>query len=177
MTLAAGPFAIAALLLAVGGASKARHPADTANAVRAAGLPGTAALVRVGGGAEAAVGVAALVAGDRATAVLVAVSYAAFALFVVVALRRGTPLASCGCFGKADTPPTALHPVLNLGAAAAAVAVALDPGAGLADVVGRQPLAGVPYLALVGCGAGFAYLALSSLPQLLLLVHPREGSA
>jgi len=177
VSLAAGPFLIAATLLAAGGVLKAAHPLDTANALRAVGLPGAPPLVRAGGVAEALVGLAALATGARAAAVLLAVSYAAFAGFVLVALRRGTPLSSCGCFGKDDTPPTRLHVVLNLGAALAGVAVALNPGAGLVDVVGSQPLAGVPFLALLGCGVSFAYLALTSLPRLLQLVHPRGGPA
>jgi hypothetical protein len=174
---AAGPFLIAATLLAVGGLLKAAHPSDTANALRAVGLPGAPLLVRVGGAAEAAVGLAALATGGRAAAALLAVSYTAFAAFVLVALRHGTPLASCGCFGKDDTPPTRLHAVLNAGAAVAGVAVALDPGAGLVDVMGSQPLAGVPFVLLLACGVGLAYLALTSLPRLLELVHARGGPA
>ena len=175
MTPAAGPFAIAAALLVAGGALKAVRPADTATALRQSGLPGVPWLVRAGGLVEAGVGAAALVTGDRVAAVLVAVSYAAFALFVVMALRRGTPLASCGCFGKEDSPPTRLHVGLTTAAAAAAVAVAVQPGVGLADVVRTQPLAGVPFLVLLGCGVAFAYLALTSLPRVLVLAHSIGG--
>lgn len=175
MTPAAGPFAIAACLLVAGGLLKAVRPGDTAHAMRDAGLPATPLLVRVGGLAEAGVGVAALVIGDQVTAILVAASYTAFALFVTVALWRHTPLASCGCFGRADTPPTRLHVVLTAAAAAAAVAVAVQPGAALVDVLRTQPLDGVPFVLLVLCGVGFAYLALSSMPRVLVLVHTRGG--
>ena len=168
MTPAAGPFAIAAALLVAGGLLKTARPADTATALRQSGLPATPGLVRAGGLVEAGLGVAALVRGDRVTAVLVAVSYAAFAGFVALALRRGTPLASCGCFGKEDSPPTRLHVALT---AAAAVAVAVQPGVGLAAVVRAQPLGGVPFLLLLCCGVAFAYLALTSVPRLLVLVH------
>jgi hypothetical protein len=175
MSLAAGPFLIAATLLAVGGVLKTARPTDTANALRAVGIPGGPLLVRVGGAAEAAVGLVALATGDRIPAVLLAASYAAFAAFVLIALGRGAPLASCGCFGKADTPPTRLHVILNAGAAAAGLAVALNPGAGLVDVLGSQPLDGVPFVLLLGCGVSFAYLALTSLPRLLQLVHATGG--
>ena len=171
MTPAAGPFAIAAALLVAGGLLKTARPADTATALRQSGLPATPGLVRAGGLVEAGLGVAALVRGDRVTAVLVAVSYAAFAGFVALALRRGTPLASCGCFGKEDSPPTRLHVALTAAAAAAAVAVAVRPGVGLAAVVRAQPLGGVPFLLLLCCGVAFAYLALTSVPRLLVLVH------
>ena len=171
MTPAAGPFAIAATLLVAGGLLKTARPADTATALRQSGLPATPLLVRVGGLVEAGIGIAALITGDRVTAVLVAASYAAFVVFVAVALRRQTPLASCGCFGKEDSPPTRLHVVLTGAAAAAAVAVAVQPGTGLGAVIRAQPLAGVPYLVLLVCGVAFAYLALTSLPKVLVLVH------
>ena len=171
MTPAAGPFAIAASLLVAGGLLKTARPGDTATALRQSGLPATPVLVRAGGLIEVGVGAAALVTGDRVAAILVALSYAVFAGFVAVALRRGTPLASCGCFGKEDSPPTRLHVVLTAAAAAAAVAVAVQPGVGLGDVVRAQPLGGVPFLALVVCGVSFAYVALTSVPRLLVLVH------
>ena len=174
MSLAVGPFDVAAALLAAAGASKVLAPQDTAVALRAAGIPTPPLLVRVGGLAEALIGVAAIATGSWITAVLVGASYAGFAAFVLVARRGGTPLASCGCFGKADTPPTRLHVVVNLGAVAASVAVALDPGPGLAGVLRRQPLAGVPFVLLVVIGAALAYLALTSLPRVLALV-PRRG--
>ena len=44
-------------------------------------------------------------AGNRPSAVFVAISYVAFAAFVVVALRRSTPIASCGCFGQRRHAP------------------------------------------------------------------------
>ena len=171
MTPAAGPFAVAAALLVAGGLLKTARPDDTATALRESGLPVPAVLVRVGGLAEAALGVAALVTGNRVTAVLLAASYLAFAGFVAVALRRHTPLATCGCFGKEDSPPTRLHVVLTASAAAAGVAVAVQPGVGLATIVQHQPLAGVPFLLLLLCGVAFAYLALTQVPRVLVLVH------
>jgi hypothetical protein len=173
VSLAIGPFDIAAALLAAAGAAKVLAPHDTTTALRAARLPASEVTVRIGGLAEAAVGVAAIATGGAIAAVLVAVSYAGFAAFVLLALRRDTPLASCGCFGKDDTPPTRLHLVLDLGAVAAAVAVVVDPGPGLAGVLRDQPLGGVPFLTLVLAGAALAYLALTSLPRVLALVGPR----
>ncbi len=173
MTLAAGPFAIAATLLAAGGALKAARPSDTAHALRTLGLPGSPLLVRLGGLLEAAIGVAALAVGDRTTAMLVAVSYLAFTGFVVLALARHAPISSCGCFGKVDTPPSRVHVAVNLGAVAAAIAVAVSPGVGLGDVLTHQPLAGVPFVLLLACGVGLTYLALTSLPRTMALL--RQG--
>ncbi len=171
MTIAAGPFVIAAALLAIGGVLKAIKPGDTANALRGVGLPAGALLVRVGGVAEAAIGVWALVTADRAAAVLVALSYLAFTGFVVVALVRGAPIASCGCFGKADTPPSWVHVGVNLVAVVAAVVVAIDPGVGLGDLLADQPLAGVPFVLLTLTGLFLAFLALTLLPRTQTLVQ------
>jgi hypothetical protein len=176
MTVAAGPFAIAAALLLAGGLLKAVRPTDTANALRTVGLPGSPRLVRIGAGGEVIVGAAALAFGDPISAALVAASYAAFTVFVLVALRRNAPIASCGCFGKADTPPSTLHVVINLFAVAAASAVAFASPAGLGDVVRSQPLAGVPFLLLVASGVGFSYLTLSSLPRSLAIARRSGGS-
>lgn len=171
MTIAVGPFAIAATLLTIGGVLKAAAPADTATALRGAGLPFGRVSVRVGGAAEAGVGVFALATGSRSAAVLVAVSFLSFAIFVGYALRRDLPIATCGCFGRADTPPSVVHVVLNLAAVASAIGVAVDPGASLPDVLRDQPLAGIPFLVLVTTGVYLAFVALTSLPRLMAAVR------
>jgi len=175
VTVLAGPFAIAAALLAIGGAMKAWRPQDTANALRGVGLPGSSLLVRVGGVVELIIGATALAAGSTVSAVLVALSYTVFLAFVVTALRRHVPVATCGCFGKVDTPPSRVHVGVNLVAVAAAVTVAVDPGAGLIDTIRIQPLAGVPYLLLVALGVGLVFVALTSLPRTLALVPNARG--
>ena len=172
MSPAAGPFMIAALLVALGGAAKAARPADTANALRGVGVPARPWSVRLGGGLELLIGTYALVVGDRLGAALVAASYLLFAGFVTVALVRRAPIATCGCFGKADSPPSVLHLVLDLGAVVAALAVMADPGVGVGDVLAEQPLAGIPYLLLVATGTGLAYVGLTSLPRVLALARP-----
>ncbi len=176
MTVAAGPFAVAALLLVLAGIAKARRPADTVVALRAAGLPATSVLVRAGALAEVAIGGSALASGDRATAILVALSYAAFTLFVVTALRRATPLASCGCFGKPDTPPTWTHVVITGAATCAAIVVAADPTAGLPDVLKSQPYTGLPFVLLLLCGTLLAYVAMSTLPRTSTLLRDAKAA-
>ena len=176
MNPAAGPFTIAVVLLALGGAFKAASPGDTAKALRGLGLPGWPLLVRLGGVLEIAVGVVALLTGDRVAAALVMVSYLGFAAFVAVALARGVPIATCGCFGKADTPPSVVHLVINLGAAVAALAVVVDPGVALDDVVADQPLVGVPYVLLVAIGVYLAFTALTRLPRLLVTVRASRSA-
>jgi hypothetical protein len=170
----AGPFAIAAALLALGGAAKAVQPSDTAGALHTLGLPGSTFLVRAGGIVELVIGIGALVYGSRPFTVLVAVSYAGFAAFVALALRRGAPISSCGCFGKADTPPSVTHIVVNGAAALAAIGVAIDPVGGITDVMADQPLLGIPFLLLVAVGVYLTFLALTLLPRTLAALPSRQ---
>jgi hypothetical protein len=171
MSLLAGPFAIACVLLAVGGVAKAIRPVDTSGALRAMRLPSSPTLVRVGGVAEALIAVAALVTAFWLLAYLVAASYLAFTLFVFGALRAGKPLSSCGCFGKIDTPPSVIHVAIDLAAAAVAVGIALTGDAALPHVLENQPLAGVPFLLLVAMGAYLTFLAFSALPKTMAAVR------
>lgn len=172
----AGPFAIAATLLLVGGALKARRPDDTARALRGVGFPASNGLVRAGGVVEAIIGASALATGNRLSASLLALSYVAFVAFVGLALQRHAPISSCGCFGRAETPPSPLHAILNLAAAGVGVAVALRPRIGFIHVLSDQPLLGVPYLALVALGASLAFLSLSALPRLMHAVSQHEAA-
>jgi hypothetical protein len=164
--LLAGPYLAAAALLLVAGAPKVVKPGTAVLALRSARLPAAAWLVRLLGAVEVVVGTAAITVGGVAPAALVAGSYAGFAAFVAVALARGGVISSCGCFGKPDTPPTRLHMVMNLSAAAVAGAVAVEPLGGVGSVLADQPLAGVPFLALTTVCVWLAYLALTALPTL-----------
>jgi hypothetical protein len=166
----AGPFIASAALLGAGGALKVHRPATTARALRAMGLPGSPALVRAGAAVEVGVAVSALAWASRPFALAVAGSYLAFAGFVLAALRRDVPLSSCGCFGVQDTPPTPGHVILNLAAAAVALAVAAHPGgAALADIghLGGSLVERVLFVVLTAVAAWFAYIALTLLPQVV----------
>ncbi len=159
MDLLAAPYVAAALLLVVAGVAKAMEPLPLARALRIAGFPvrgpALSPLVRIGATAEAVIGGAAVVAPHLITAALLAASYAAFTAFVVRALRSGSPLATCGCFGGADTPPTAVHAVVTAALAAVAVVVALSPtGLALTPAL----------LVLIGVLAYLVYLTLAVLP-------------
>ncbi len=166
----AGPFIVTAALLAAGGALKVVRPAPTAGALQQMGLPAAPALVRVGAAVELAVAAGALAGAGRLAAALVAVSYVGFAAFVAAALLRHVPLASCGCFGVADTPPTGVHLGLNLAAAAVAGAVALGAGGagGLTEITSMDGpiLVRASFVALTAASAWLAYAALALLPRL-----------
>ncbi|MHB1775936.1 MAG: MauE/DoxX family redox-associated membrane protein [Acidimicrobiales bacterium] len=172
------PYLAACGLLVAAGLAKALRPADTARAL--AGLAGPSGLlgrrhragrrqravgdgrpasgalraaVRFGALVEAALGLAGLVVLVPGVAAGVAASYAGFCVFVLYARRRGGVLATCGCFGSLDTPPTGLHAALDAGVALAAAWVALHaPGGWAASWFRHQPWSGVPIaLEAVAC--------------------------
>jgi hypothetical protein len=150
----AAPYLAATVLLAAAGAAKTARPSNTANVLRTAGLPSHHLVVRLGAAAEMVVAIAALVRPGLITGLLVATSYLVFAGFISMALRRGWVIASCGCFGRPDTPPTRAHLVLNLGAAGCAAWWSLVPPTNLTSAFDHQPWGGFP-LALVTAVVGY----------------------
>jgi hypothetical protein len=158
------PLLIAAALLVVAGVPKVLRPAATARALAGVGLPGRSSLVRLLGAAEVAIGTAAIAAGGPLPALAVGTAYLGFAAFVAIAMGRGG--ASCGCLGGDETPPTAVHLVLDATAAAVALLAATASPVSLPALLGSQPAGGLPMLGLMTLGTWFAYLALSLLPRL-----------
>jgi len=152
------PFLAATLTLGVAGVAKLLRPTDTAGALRTAGLPLGRGAVRTGAVAEIAVAAAAVVRPGPLTGSLVAASYAAFSVFVIVALRKGWPLASCGCFGRPDTRPTAAHAALDAAAAGGAIWWAVSAPGTIPSVFSHAPWAGGPLVLVTVLIAGLAYL-------------------
>lgn len=167
MPALAGPALVAAALLALAGAQKLLDPTMTVGALRALGVPASNGLVRAGSAAEVALGVAAVVAGGAALWWLVSFSYVAFSAVVVAALRRGTMIGSCGCFGREDTPPHPLHVVLNLCLAAVAVGAAVTFDSPLLDAVLDDPLAGAVTGSLAAVALALLHAAYVELPRTL----------
>ena len=167
-----GWFFLSAALLLVSGGAKLRDPTPTAGALRAATLPSARPLVFLLAAGETIVGAGSLLLGGRIFGWLLAGLYMGFAVFVAVALRRRLPIASCGCFGKTDTPPSLLHLVLNLTAVGGGIRAAITPSRPLVAALAGQPLLGIPYLAFLAVGTFLAYLVLSDLPR---LVRPVTG--
>ena len=146
-TLAAPLFA-AALMLAGAGASKVRRPTATAKALYAAGLPSASWLVRALGLAELAVGVGVLISPTRLATAAAGLLYLGFGAFLATLLLRRNAGASCGCAGAHEVPPSWLHVLLNLAAAAVAFAVATLPETppGILAFASKQPFAGIPFV-------------------------------
>jgi hypothetical protein len=126
----AAPYLAAAALLVVAGVPKVADPMPLVRALRSTRLPAGGPLVRAFALGEVLVGAAAVLVPGRATAALVCAAYLVFSGFVGLALARGGVLESCGCFGKADTPPTRAHLAVTALLAVAAGALAVAPPGG-----------------------------------------------
>jgi hypothetical protein len=162
------PLLVASALLALAGAPKTVDPTNTVGALRSISLRVPPSVIRAFGAAETAIGIATLVTGARVLAGLVALSYAAFSVFLVVALRAGGTVSSCGCVGRADTPPTRSH---------LAVTATLALTSALAAAIGADGLAtlgwsarAVTTLCFAALAVWLVWLVFTALPRL----RPKE---
>jgi hypothetical protein len=163
-----GPALAIAGLLAMAGAQKLVDPTMTVGALRALGVPSSSVLVRAGSAAELVLGVAAITIGGTAVWWAVAASYLAFAAFVVAALRKGTMIGTCGCFGREETPPHWTHVALN-GALAglAGLIAARSPGSPV-DALTADPGTAIAVVALAAVALYLLYAAYVELPRALV---------
>lgn len=116
---------------------------------------------RVLGAAEVGLGAATLVFGGPVLAAAVAVAYALFAGYVVLALRSGA--ASCGCFGAEETtPPSRRHVAIDAGLAVGAGVAALAAADAPVDVATSTPLFGVVYALFLITAVGLTSAALTT---------------
>lgn len=166
--------AAAAVLLVIAGAAKLGRPESTAEMIAALGLRVPTTGVRAFGAAEMALGLAALALGGPAVAAATGAVYALFALVVVRAIAVGA--ASCGCFGRADTPPSWIHVAVNGAFSVASFGAAIADNTPV-EVMEGQPGAGLPFVLLVGVIAGLALTALTALPEALAARRPRSAGA
>ena len=157
-------------LLVAGGAPKTVAPYDTWRAVRSAGMPVPVTAVRALGAGEACLGVAALAGGDRRLLSAAACSYAAFTAFVLRARASGTPLSSCGCFGRDDTPATGTHAAVTAALAVALAAAAVSPPftparRGLLATLKTSPGQAISTAVVAGTAGTQGYLAMTRLSR------------
>lgn len=164
MDALAGPFLAATVLLVAAGGAKLADPLPLVRALHSARLPGPVLAVRAVAAAEVLLGLVALLTGSRVAAAGVALSYAAFTGFVLLARARGGVLASCGCFGTDDTPATTTHVVTTAALAAVGAAVAVRPLGPLSDLLAASPAGGLPLLVVTAAVAATTYLLLALLP-------------
>ncbi len=166
-------FAIASLLLVLGGIMKLVFPHPAAHLIGTLGLPARVWIARLIGCAELAVGAFALALGGPVVAAVVGTVYAMFALVVLRALSKGSP--SCGCFGQADSPPSRVHVIANLFFVAVCLVSAgadKSPTDLVVDAARAHP-AGAVSLVLAACVlAGLSFVIFTALPE---LIQARSG--
>jgi len=162
------PSTVAALLLVLAGAGKVVDPTMTVGALRALKVPATPLAVRIGSVVEMALGLLTVTVGSSAVWWAVAVSYLAFGAFVFTALRRGTMIGSCGCFGQDETPPHALHVGLDLGLVAIAALTAVVSPAAPLDAITEAVGTGLALVALTALALFLLHAAFVELPRTLV---------
>lgn len=155
--------AAAALLLIVAGTAKVLKPTPTAQLLGSLGLPRTKSIVVSLGAGEVALGLLAIVVGGWPLAALTGVLYLTF--FIVVWRALATGASTCGCFGRAEAPPSLIHLIGN--AAFAAVSFASIAGPAPAQVMAEAPLGGLGVLIGAGVIAGLGLVAFTALPEAL----------
>jgi hypothetical protein len=151
--------AIFSLLLIATGAMKVVSPHDTERAIRAMGLPGPAGVGRLLGLVEIGIGATALLLGLAMVWFSQALLFAAFFGWVVAAMSRSTPIASCGCLGTPDTPPYWGHLIVNGLAIVCSIAAGVGAekwlvGTGWGIIAGATVVAVGAFLAWVVIGDG-----------------------
>ena len=114
---------------------------------------------------EVVVGVLAIAVGHPVLWAGVALSYAAFTVFVLWALGDTSRVGSCGCFGREDTPATPGHAAFNAAAAAVAAIAVIDPVT-LSSFDGSVAEALIS-TALIATGIALSITGLTVLPRVL----------
>lgn len=163
-TLASGPYLTACGVLLVTGAAKVRRPGATTDALRAAfAYDAHDKLARAIGVGEIAIGTVGALAGGI-TAALVAATYGLL-LAVATRLRRRAPDTPCGCLGARSARVGAAHLITSAVATSVAAAYAFAGGDGLARILRDQPVAGIPFLALVATAIALVVLLMEPAPE------------
>src|SRR3954451_13025448 len=164
MGASTAPLLVASLLLVLAGAPKALDPTLTVGALRSVGLRVPPAAVRLLGAGETLLGLATLLTAARPLAALVALSYAGFSCFLVVALRSGGAVSSCGCVGRPETPPTRSPLVVTVSLAVAATAAAASGADGLTSL--SWSAEAVTTLTFAALATWLVWLVFTALPRL-----------
>ncbi len=162
----AGPFFAISLIIVLSGALKIVAPSVAEGALSNLGLPVTPGLVRLIGVAEMGLGVAAIIEAGWELAIAVAFAYFCFAAVAETLRRKNDQVASCGCFGSADTPPSLIHTGANIASLFVAVLAIVWPVDDIESVLTDQPLGGLVFVAFVGLVTYLVFLVFTALPRL-----------
>lgn len=156
-------------VLGLAGVAKVHRPSPTATALRALKVPMPMVATRVLGVAEVVLALSAVAIGAPLLWAGVALAYASFTVFILWALNGNQDVATCGCFGHDDTPPTPGHAAFNAAAAAVAGLAVADP-VRLSDL-SLTATESVLAIGLILAGIALAIALLTSLPRTLALAR------
>jgi hypothetical protein len=169
------PLVAGAVLLVPAGVTKLTRPLTAHRALRLAGLPSHVAFVRVLGAFELIVAFGVVASAAWPWPAALGLLYAGFGAFVVLALYRHAPIASCGCFGAADPPPTAAHAGIDAALSAVGFIAAIDGVRAPLDVL-RDGGADAAIIAMGGAIVAAAVYALFRFGgSRALRSHPRPS--
>ena len=158
---------VVAGVLVVGGVAKLRDPAATTPMLGALGLPSRTSVARALGAIELGVGLATFLAGGPLFAAVTAVLFAGFTVSILRLRATTDGAVSCGCFGRASAPPSAVHVTVDAVAAAIAALAAVTVAPGFTGMRPDLPGAGVAYLLVVAVAVGLAVALMTALPEAL----------
>ncbi len=151
--------AIFSVLLIITGVAKVARPHDVERALTGLGLPRVPFAGTMIGLGEIAIGASAFV--FPAALVLQGAAYLVFAGWIFAALRADVPLASCGCLGKDDTPPSWGHLILNVIGSGISLAAAWS-----GPVQWSLDLEGIAMVSVVAVGVFLGYVVLTDAARL-----------
>ena len=177
--LIASAFFVSASLLVVAGAGKIRDPSSASRALSDVGLPGGPTPVRILGSVEVVAGAGSLIRPTPVLGATVFLLYASFAAFVLYLRTRPHPeRRTCGCLGRTESPPSALHGGMNVAAALTGLFVAVRGVPSLTEVLSEQGRMASLYVASL-VTAAVLFSALVVYFPLLFFAYarpaPREG--
>ena len=177
MTVLAGLVGMVGVLLAAGGASKARQPVPTVRTLRALGVPAGAVAVRSLAVIEVLLGAVLVVFAGRWPCAAAAVLFAAFTTVSVRLVQLGPDAGSCGCFGERSSRPSWWHVAVDAAAALVLVAGAVTATTGVAANWRALPGQGYVVLGLIALGGYLLVALMTVLPDTLSAMRGEDATA
>ena len=153
---------VAAGVLCVAAIAKLRKPEPAVRALATLELPASAAVVRALAVVELGLGAACALDPVRPMTAAIAFVYAGLALISLALARRQS---TCGCFGDAESPASALQSALSAAFAVVSVIATTNGAHGVGWVLGYSPAVAATLLIAAGGGVYATVIAYTELPR------------